>query len=307
MTTLLADERGNSPVISTSRALFIINPNSGTGRRRPTREQILYQMGSSQWESVVMTTRYAGHAAQLARQARARGDALVVAVGGDGTVHEVGSALIGSKTALGILPVGSGNGLARHLRIPSNPEAAMELIGRGRRCFIDTVSVGEGERNFLNVAGVGFDACVAESFSHTRARGMKSYAACIAQKYPFYCKKEFHLTIDGEEVRRKAFLLSFANSSQYGNNFTIAPKADMSDGLFEVAVVNEAPLWAMPTVLLHLANGTIDRSPFYECWKARRVTVHGEQHLLHLDGEPLDYEGDIHLTSNPRSLEILVP
>src|SRR4051812_15392154 len=156
---------------------------------------------------------------------------MIVAVGGDGTVNEIASAIVGSGTALGIVPYGSGNGLARFLGIPMNPNQAIQALVKGHVESIDSGTV--NGQPFFNMAGMGFDAHISEVFSHGKKRGFVSYIKSSIEEISTYDEQQYHIEIDGKVYERKAFMLSIANSSQYGNNAHISPKASVQDGLLD--------------------------------------------------------------------------
>ncbi|TSA25773.1 MAG: YegS/Rv2252/BmrU family lipid kinase, partial [Bacteroidetes bacterium] len=211
------------------RILFIINPVSGTGhqekRQEKIEEVIEKYLDKSRFSHQVVNTEEKGQASRLARHAVLEGVSIVVAVGGDGTVNEVGQSLVNTTTALAIIPTGSGNGLARHLGLPMQFRRAIEVINHGNRKKIDTATLNGSL--FVNVAGVGFDAHVARKFDQTSKRGFFSYFHIATSSYKLYKPKKYTITIDGQTIQRRALLISFANSSQFGNQATIAPHASV--------------------------------------------------------------------------------
>lgn len=279
------------------RVTVIVNPISGFGatlhraqRRVEEAEQVLRAAGA---DPDVLVTAHAGHAGELARRAVARGARRVVAWGGDGTVNEVASALAFGDVPLGIVAGGSGNGLARALRVPRRPADALRLavVAPVRR-----IDAGEIEgRLFFNVAGVGFDAHVAHEFSRrARARGLSRYAAVVARELWAYVPRPVTVTIDGVTREHRALLLTIANGSQWGSGAVIAPSALVDDGFFDVVTVEPRSLlhaaWQVP----RLFTGRIATARGVTIRRARDVVVAGTPPLVyHADGEALIGDGPV--------------
>jgi YegS/Rv2252/BmrU family lipid kinase len=230
-------------------------------------------------------TRFAGDATAVAGQLSAEGCDVVVAIGGDGTVNEVARALVNTNTALGIVPAGSGNGLARHLRIPMSACKALELIATAKACRMDYGLINGVP--FFCTAGVGFDALIGNMFAQSGSRGFASYLRQILKAFISYAPEPYALAVDGETIRREAFLITFANASQWGNNACIAPAASVSDGLMDVVVVGKFPLYRAPEIGVRLFTRQIDRLPFVEIFRCRAATVERTRSgYVHYDGEP---------------------
>ena len=283
--------------------LVIINPYSGTDKKSALKDKILRSIDHDRYAVKLVYSEYPGHATELSRKAAEECVDVVVAVGGDGTVHEVGGGLIGSETALGIIPSGSGNGLANHLKIPRNIEKAVQILNEGKCKAIDTITA--NEEPFLGVAGIGFDAYVAKKFAQASRRGLLSYGYLVTRHYPSFKVQDYSMTLDGKKLDRRAFVCSFANGSQYGNHFTISPNAQLDDGQMRVVFVKEAPCWRLPLLLWQLRNGTIDRSPYYESFSGQDLVMDQKGILAHLDGEARFYPDGLHLKVQPRSLKII--
>ena len=215
--------------------LFIVNPISGTTDKKRIVALIPKYLSDERFDVHVAYTDHRGHAAELASEAVADGTDVVVAVGGDGTVNEVARSLVHSRTALGIIPCGSGNGLARHLYIPMNPEGAMQVLAD---CQIKSLDYGIiNGTPFFCTCGVGFDAFVSSKFAQSGRRGLLTYIENTLKEGLKYQPDTYEMEIDGEKKQFKAFLIACANASQYGNNVYIAPHASMSDGLMDVTVM----------------------------------------------------------------------
>ena len=218
---------------------FIVNPISGTKAKNRVGKLIRELLDPTQFAPTVVVTEYAGHATQLAEQFAKQDYYAVVAVGGDGTVNEVASGLIGSKTALGIVPNGSGNGFARHLDISTRMNRAIEMLNSSEAIRVDYGMV--NEKPFFSTCGVGFDAVVAEKFSET-SRGLKGYVETIFKDLFQYKPETYELKGEGVDMTTTAFLVNFANAGQWGYDAYIAPKASVQDGWLDVAIVSEFSL-----------------------------------------------------------------
>ena len=213
------------------RIIFIVNPVSGTSGKNFVLKLIEDYLDKTAYDHEVMKTEHVGHATELARQASEKGVNIVCAIGGDGTVNEVATGLVHTQTALAIIPSGSGNGLARHLRIPTDPLSAIKIINRGLTQPMDYGIV--NGRPFFCTCGVGFDAFISQRFAESGKRGPVSYIENVLNSSLNYHPETYELDIvnnrEGEEVHQiyKAFLISLANASQYGNNAYSAPSASV--------------------------------------------------------------------------------
>jgi diacylglycerol kinase family enzyme len=286
----------------------ILNPRAGVATSR-TREAV--ERGRPSWtDYAVYLTREAGHATALAREAVTAGADLVLAVGGDGTVNEVAQGLLGSPAALGIVPVGSGNGLARALRIPLRPEPALSALETGVRRRMDVGFL--NGRPFLNVAGVGFDAAVGHAFHEEGRRGGRrgilgyvrlSLAALRSYRAP-------RLIIEVAPVRLDlaAFVTTFANGPQYGSGAVINPGGKLDDGRLEVVVFEDGPRWRTVAAAPRLFLGGIERARGYRrlAGPAATVTAAGPA-AVHCDGDPAGEAERVSVELRPRALEIVAP
>ncbi|KAA9327529.1 YegS/Rv2252/BmrU family lipid kinase [Hymenobacter busanensis] len=272
-----------------SRLCFIFNPISGTNRNFDLQgllNQVLSKDYALHYE--IRPTQYAGHAEELAREAAAQGYGIVVAVGGDGTVNEVGRGLLGTGAAMAVLPRGSGNGLARHLGIPLRPEAAVALLRRPRVLPIDVGRL--NGRPFFCTAGLGFDAHVSRCFAEAGTRGLSTYVRVALREYQRYRPCPVEITLGDKHIQTDCYVLAFANAAQYGNNAYIAPLADIRDGLLDVCLINQLPFTRAIRVAYGLAAGNLPTSGAADYHTAQTVHVRAEQALgFHLDG---DYAGD---------------
>ncbi len=286
--------------------LFIVNPFSGVGKQKDIENIIYSSVDEKIYDYAIVYTAYAGHATEIAKEASAKGTSIIVAVGGDGSLNEVARGVIHSKSALGIIPTGSGNGLARHLKIPFDFQKAIEIINNAKSQMIDTATI-NGEL-FVSIAGIGFDALVAEKFALSKHRGFFTYVKVTASEYFLYRQKKFIMYIDGERLKKKAFFVSIANAGQFGYNATIAPGALLNDGYLDICIVKKVPFYAAPFVLRKLFHKNIDTSKYLEIIKAKEIRIiKNIKHNIHIDGDSVHSSNELIIKVIPLSLRIIVP
>ena len=288
------------------RILFIVNPVSGVGKQKSMRELIDSRLDKEKYDYQIVYTERPGHATEISRRGAEEGLDFVVAVGGDGTVNETAAGLVGSDTALGIIPTGSGNGLSRHLEIPMNLKRALEIVNRGHTQKIDTATI--NGHIFVNVAGVGFDASVAKKFAESGKRGFANYFKITTGSYKNYKPRKYTLIIDGETIIRRALLVSFANSSQFGNNTSINSKASIDDGFIDVCIVRKVPYWKTIFLAPLLFLKRFDQTSYVEIIRAKEVQLKRKKGKgIHLDGDPKKIGKAFTMKINPLSLNVIVP
>jgi YegS/Rv2252/BmrU family lipid kinase len=290
-------------VFSEEKICVIINPLSGGVKKHEIALKILEQLKSYDVELVY--TNGPLHATTLAKEAVGRGAQIVAIVGGDGSVNEACQSLVGTETALAIIPTGSGNGLAHHLNIPLEIEKAIHVIKEGHTEKIDTIKV--NNQYYLCVAGVGFDAEVGWAFSEFGHRGFLSYLLMTLKKLPTYQPRNYNLCIDGKKVSKEAFLIAFANSSQFGNDAYIAPTAEINDGYLDVIIMKRVPFYATAKVVHQLFNRSLDNSRYVEIIKCKEIDVTEQNLKAHVDGEPMVFPEGMHFQVVPSSLKVVVP
>jgi len=235
-----------------------------------------------------------------------RGYDVVYAVGGDGTVHEIAKRLVGRDLALGILPIGSGNGFARHIGLPMDARASLRACGARRIVAIDTAEVNGVP--FLGVMGIGFDAWIADRFAVAGSRGFMTYVRVGVREVLTYRAEEYDIDVDGQRRRMKAKVIAIANASQYGNDARIAPHASAQDGLLDVVTIADVSLLHVPMIALRLFRGTIDRSSAVTTVRGREIVIHRERPgPVHLDGEPFTMAETLNIRVRPASLKVLLP
>lgn len=231
---------------------------------------------------------------------------IVVAVGGDGTINMVAQAAMNANVSLGIVPIGSGNGLARHLHIPLETAEAINLINTGEEMAIDCGSV-EGIP-FFCTSGIGFDALIGDLFANSTSRGFSTYFRITLGQLLRYRPLEYTIHMSGKSIARKAFLITIANASQYGNDAFIAPQASITDGYLDICILKPFKFWHIPGLAIRMFRRTITSSPLYETYKAKGLeVVRKESGPVHYDGEPLMLGLKLRYEANPASLRVIVP
>jgi len=288
------------------KAWFIVNPKAGHGIRTPMRPLIEAVFDATGWDVVLAESLHPGHAHQLCAQAVADGAGIVVAVGGDGTVNEVAGALTRTSIPLGIVPTGSGNGLARHFGIPVDTGRALRIVHGGHAVVVDSLVV-NGNR-CMNVAGAGFDAFIASRFAEAPRRGFLTYLKLVMRHYFRYRPVTMRLRFDGRELPVEALLVDAANGSQFGNGACIAPGADPGDGRLDLVILRKIPWTHIPITVARLYSGRLDKSPFLQQFRTTAVSLHASSPVdLHLDGEPAAPVADIQIRLEAATHRMIVP
>lgn len=285
--------------------VFIMNPISGNSSKAGIPELIEKMIDKNKFDYQLKLTEYAGHASEIASQCKIDGIDVVVAVGGDGTVNEVGKAITNSETALGVIPCGSGNGLARHLMLPMNIKKAIEIVNQ---CVIHKLDYGIiNQHPFFCTCGMGFDAFVSQKFAESGKRGPISYVENILREGLKYKPETY--TIEGENgtTQYEAFLISCANASQYGNNAYIAPQASMSDGLLDVVIMEPFDVLEAPQISIDMFNKTLDKSSKIKSFRCKTLRIHRDHPgVIHYDGDPVMTGQDITIRLVEKGINIIV-
>ena len=252
----------------------------------------------------IVFTQYSGHAKEIAEREIREGAHLIIAGGGDGTINEIGSVVVDTNIPIGILPLGSGNGLARHLKIKNNISQLVKSINGWRFHEVDVFSI--NDKLFFNVAGIGFDAFISKKFENKKQRGFLGYFVEILKEFNRYKEKRYEINIDGKVYREKSFFITFANSSQFGNEAKIAPFASINDGLVDVCIARKFPLFLIFYYGFLLRIGKINSSKKIKIIKGSHVLVNREEDgPVHVDGEPLTMGKQIELKLFPKKLQVL--
>lgn len=288
------------------RIVFIHNPKSGTYRLIPVIPIIERFVNREIYDFSIVSTQYKGHAKELAQEYAAKSYDAVIAVGGDGTVNEVGCGLIGTNTALGIIPCGSGNGLARHMGIPMDPYKAVKWLDKSTFTKIDYGMM--ENQPFFCTCGVGFDAKVSDSFSKSSSRGVLTYLESIMKEIATYHNDIYKLSFDNSSETFEAFFITCANADQWGNNAYIAPSASLQDGVLDVIAAYPFSVIDAPLIAFQLFNKQIDKNPNVSVRKCKRVTItRNNEGPAHFDGEPVIMGKEIHIEIIHKGLNVLIP
>lgn len=285
--------------------IFIINSISVQHNKKNIAELIDQYMDKKKWEPEIQFTSYANHAAVLAKEAMNKKADVIVAVGGDGTVNEIASEMVNENAILGIIPLGSGNGLARHLNIPLDAVKAIQLINSGTITAIDSCFA--NQKYFFNVAGVGFDAQVAKDYARSGKRGFLTYFSVIMKNLFSYQSQNYSLKIDEQEINTNAFLIAFGNSSQYGYDFAVAPKADVRDGWIDVCIIRKFSKIILPFLILLILFKKHHWTSYFEIIRVKKITVKSNKlNLVNIDGEVMETNSPLEINIKPQTLKIIV-
>ncbi|MDY0280497.1 MAG: YegS/Rv2252/BmrU family lipid kinase [Salinivirgaceae bacterium] len=283
---------------------FIVNPISGTHTKNSIIRLIHDMFKEPQYEVVIKKTRWAGHAITLANDLGKVYD-VVVAVGGDGTLNEVAQGLLNTSAKFGIVPMGSGNGLARHLQIPINAKKALNRIKQNSPHLIDVLFF--NDIPFMNVSGIGFDAKVAYNFAESEKRGLLSYLKQIVRLYFRFLPVETEFVVNNRTFKRAIWLIAIANSSQFGNNAVISPISDVSDGVFEVIILKPFPLWAVPAVVIRMFTKSMHRCKYIEIIQTQNVSIVTSKPIeSHVDGTPYKMDTIFNVRIQQGALKVLI-
>lgn len=284
--------------------LFVINPISGGKSKLNFAEKVFKYLNLNLFDPSFEFTEWHGHGIELARKAVDDGFDIVVAVGGDGTINEIASVLEGTKLAMGIIPFGSGNGLARSLNIPMNEIRAIKRLNKLKYQAIDS-GLFNG-RKFFNIAGVGFDALISARFAENVKRGFWGYLKTIFFEISAYKVQNYKIEIDSELIEREAFMISLANSSQFGNNAHIAPFASLTDGFLDICIVKPFPIYKAFFLGLRMFTKSTHKCNFVEILSGRNIKITRENSdEVHLDGEPIQMGLELNISIKPLSLIVL--
>ena len=287
------------------RIAFIVNPISGTHQKDTLLNLIDRKIDHTRFDYTIQYTEYAGHAPLLVKQCIADRCEAVVAVGGDGTVNEIARSLVHTPVALGIIPCGSGNGLARHLQIPMEPQGAIDIINSYTLKYLDYGTI--NDLPFFCTCGVGFDAFVSSKFAHSSKRGALSYLDYTLREGVKYTPDTYEIEIEGETTSHKAFLIACANASQYGNNAYIAPHASMQDGLMDVTIMEPFPVIEAPQIVFQLFNKTLNHNSHIRMFRCSHITIHREKEgVIHYDGDPVMAGTEIDVRLIKAGLRVIV-
>ena len=286
------------------RIVFVVNPISGTQGKKAILRWIDERLDRSIYDYSIVKTEYAGHASQIAAAAVQDKVDIVVAIGGDGTINEIARSLVHTETALGIIPCGSGNGLARHLRIPMEPKAAIDILNQDNRLCIDYGKI--NNIPFFCTCGVGFDAFVSLKFADSGKRGLLTYLENTLHESLTYQPETYEIENEEGTVKYKAWMIACGNASQYGNNAYIAPQASLTDGLMDVTIMEPFTVLDVPSLSFQLFNKTIDQNSRVKTMRAKKIKIHRQKDgVMHFDGDPLMAGKELEVEIIPSGLYVM--
>lgn len=285
------------------RIAFIINPISGLKDKKKIIRYIGEIFDTGNYICSIHLTAYEGHAIQLAQELSQSSD-IVAAVGGDGTLNEVARGILKTNVRLGIIPCGSGNGLARHLKIPLNTKKALIALKNGKEHIIDA-AIFNGVP-FFNLSGIGFDAQVAHKFAQSARRGALSYLKNIVKVYCRFHPVKAVITIDNQYIERNVLLIAFANSSQFGNNAVISPISDVSDGMLEICILKPFSFFDISVVIGRMFTRSMHKSRYLEIITANKATIKTTKPVAaHLDGSPFGIGTNFDVSIEPGAIRMI--
>ncbi len=286
--------------------LFILNPISGAKNRvEDIIDFIAAELAPSGHQYDFACTTHAGEARALSENAVQEGYQIIVAAGGDGTINEVASSLVGcQQTCLGIIPLGSGNGIARSLGVPLNLRKAIQQLLQPGRLFIDIGKV--NDHFFVGICGIGFDANIGKKFQDFGIRGPLPYFFIGFKEFLLYHAQEFNLHLNDQQLQIRPLLVAIANTPQYGNGAVIAPGADPSDGILDICILPEVNLLKAAALTRRLFCGTIHIATEYRHYRGKefRITCSSGQCIIHTDGEPHIMPAELHLKIIEKALKV---
>lgn len=285
--------------------LVIVNPISGVGRQKKIEQLLRSNLNQDLYDYEVRYTEHIHHGTELARKGVDERFDIITAVGGDGSVNDVIAGIHGTDATLGIIPCGSGNGLARCMKIPLTPALAIRVLNQQCQGLIDTITLND-RFVIASIAGVGFDAYIARLMQAAKTRGFPAYLNLILREYPTYESKTYRMVIDGREIERKSWFTTFANSNQFGYNAAIAPQAKLDDGLIDISIVDKIPLEHVPITGPLVYANHFELSQHVEMFKAREVYVYGNvDKWVNIDGEGENAGTELHFVNHQQSLKIM--
>ena len=286
--------------------LVIVNPISGVGRQKKIEALLKNNLDHDLFDYEVRYTEHIHHGTDIAREGAMQGFDIITAVGGDGSVNDVITGIHGSDATLGIIPCGSGNGLARCMRIPLTPVLAIRVLNQNYEGLIDTITLNE-KYYIASIAGVGFDAFIARLMKSAKLRGFSAYLNLIMREYPRYESKDYTLVIDGQEIHRTAWFTTFANSNQFGYNAAVAPQAKLDDGLIDISIVDKIPIGHVPITGPLVYANHFELSQHVEMFKAHEIFVAGNvDRWVNIDGEGENVGTELHFVNHQKSLKIMM-
>ncbi len=289
-----------------SKIKFIVNPFAGWSSKSQLENLIKNNLDHDKFIYDYEETQSKGHAIRLASEAVEQGYDSVIACGGDGTVNEVAQSLVHTNVNLGIIPAGSGNGFAMYIGLGRNYKKAIPLLNNSQARRIDSCEV--NDQFFINLAGVGFDALIAYKADTGTKRGFQMYFGMITKEMMSFKAEHFKVKIDNEYIEGPFTTIVVANAAMYGYNFSVAPAADLTDGLLDIVFIHEAPLLRTLAASWRMLNNTLEKSSLVSMKRSKEVElVVDKPYFFHIDGESFEFEDKLHFKINPLSINVLFP
>lgn len=287
-----------------TKTLIVVNPISGVGRQKRIEQLLKQNLNHDLYDYEVRYTEHIHHGTEIAREAVDRGYDCVVAVGGDGSVNDVVQGIKNTDVRLGIIPCGSGNGLARSLKIPLQPWLAIRVLNQQYKQTIDSIIVND-KHVVVNAAGCGYDAYIARLMKVAKTRGLAAYTNLVLREYDRYKCSDYHLILNGHDYYRNAWFIAVANSQQFGYNLAVAPKAKLDDGLMDISIIDKVPLDHVPITAPLAFTNHLDVSQHVEMFRTTDLVIEGNaDKWVNLDGEGENLGSTIHFKMNPKSINI---
>ena len=288
--------------------IFILNPVSGfLGFRRRRVERIIKKHIKNEYLfGEIWYSKYAGHTTELVKKAVDNQVKAIVIAGGDGSINEAARSLVYTDTALGIIPCGSGNGLANYLKIPFNIKKALQTIKENHTKTADTIKI--NDQYAFSLAGIGLDAMIAKRYHLAKQRGLFTYVRSSFIEYVNHTTETITIKTDNMEIQEKCICLVFANSNQFGYNFRIAPQADLFDGYMDVVIIKKIPLISAPLSSMQIWMGNANKCLYISSFKTKKVSITREREgVMNIDGDPFKSGQNIDVEVLPASLKLVVP
>lgn len=284
--------------------LFIVNPNAGKKKHEHIIQTIKDKFPKEIYSEIVVW-KDKDDFTEISDLIGSGRFTDAVAVGGDGTVNHVAKSIVNTGMALGIIPIGSGNGLARSLGLSMKLDEVIKQIAEGK-----TVKIDNGQVNgipFFCTSGIGFDAHIGNLFATSEKRGLQSYVKITLNELFRYRAKNYTLEFNGQTLRRKAFLITVANAGQYGNDFYIAPEANMQDGQFHVVILKPFHFWQVFGLLIKILGKKAQKSKRIETYVTNKIKItRDKKDTIHFDGEPALESPEVSFENLPASLNAIV-
>ena len=287
-----------------TKTLIVVNPISGVGRQKRIEALLSQNLNRDLFDYQIRYTEYIHHGREIAREAADKGYDCVVAVGGDGSVNDVAQGIKDSSVRLGIIPCGSGNGLARSLKIPLQPWLAIRVLNQQYEQTIDSIVIND-RFVCVNAAGCGYDAYIARMMQAAKTRGLAAYTNLILREYDRYRCSDYHLVINGHDYYRNAWFIAVANSQQFGYNLAVAPKAKLDDGLIDISIIDKVPLDHVPITAPLAFTNHLDPSQHVEMFRTKELLIEGNlDRWVNIDGEGENIGTTVHFVNHPKSIKI---